>query len=118
MANAYAGKVPISYKYLQVQMIDISSATKAFVCCPFQGELIGYRGARSATTTGTAAITLEVNATAYSRAAGSWTADTDQGQLSVDFVAIPVADGDVIELVSDAGSANTSIGTFTLIFRE
>ena len=118
MANTYPNKLPISYKYLQVQMIDISSATKAFVCVPFQGELIGYRGARSATTTGTAAITLEVNATAHSKAAGLWTAGTDQAELSVDFTAIAVKDGDVIELVSDGGSGTASIGTFTLIFRE
>lgn len=118
MANTYPGKRPLADKYYTCQLSDISSATVGVIAITAQGEWIGWRGGRSATTTGTAAITVALNGTTISDAAGSFTAGGVGDEVSVDFDAVAVKDGDVITFTSDGGSSTTSVGGITAIVRE
>lgn len=118
MANTYPSKRPLADKYYTCTISDISSSATGVITIVGQGEFIGWRGGRSATTTGTAAITVSLNGTAQTDAAGSFAAGGVGAEVSVDFDAIPVQDGDVLTFASDGGSTNTSVGGITAIIRE
>lgn len=119
MANSYPGKRPLADKYINCQIPDISTASSTVsVMVPSQGVFIAWRGARSATTTGTAAITVSLNGSAQSTAAGSFAAGANTAGVSVDDFSIAVKDGDILTFASDGGSTTASVGTITAVIRE
>ncbi|WP_421722927.1 hypothetical protein [Bauldia sp.] len=118
MANAYPGKRPLADKYVNAQLADISAAGSVTVPVAGQGALIGLRLARSATTTGTAAITVALNGTALSGAVLSVTAGAATDVISVDVPPAAVKDGDVLAFTSNGGSTGASTGTITAVIRE
>ena len=67
MTDSYPGKRPLADKYLTCTISDISGSNTGVIAIPSQGEFIGWRGGRSATTTGTAAITVALNGTSSVR---------------------------------------------------
>lgn len=118
MTNTYPGKRPLADKYYNCTISDISGSNTGVIAVVAQGEFIGWRGGRSATTTGTAAITVSLNGTAQSDASGSFAAGGVGDEVSVDFDPIAVKDGDVLTFASDGGSTNASVGGITAIIRE
>ena len=116
---AYPNKRPLADKYLNCSIPDISTTSSTVsMMVAAQGEFIGWRGARSATTTGSAAITVTLNGTAISTAAGSFTAGAATVGVSVDCSPTSVKDGDILNFTSDGGSSTASLGEITAIIRE
>lgn len=118
MANAYPGKRPLADKYLNAQLADLSSAGTVTVPVAGQGQLIGLRLTRSATTTGTAAITVAVNGTTVPSAALSVTAGANTAVISANIPPVAVKDGDALTFTTDGGSTNASVGAITAVIRE
>lgn len=115
---AYPNKRPLTDKYLTCQMADLAEAQSTYVVVAGQGNFIGWRMTPSATQTGSAAITVEINGTAVSSAAKTVAAPTIGTSYTQDCVAQAVKDGDIIEFISNGGSTTTAIGYFTAIIRE
>lgn len=115
----YPVKRPLADKYLYTSIPDISTASShGALVVPAQGLFIGYRIVRSATTTGDAGISVELNGTAIDTAAAEFEAGALADVLSVDCAPTAVKDGDVLDFISDGDSTTASVGHVTAIIRE
>jgi hypothetical protein len=114
---AYPNQRSLADKYIFARMADVSSIGIAYTVVTAQGEFIGWRSALHAAVDDSAAITVELNGTAISTAAGTISGAAG-AVASVDCQPTPVKDGDVLEFISDGASTNTAPVMFTAIIRE
>lgn len=122
MANTYPTHRPVSDKYLNAYMADVSTASSAFVPVPGQGMLVGIMSTIYVAITGAdSAITVKINGTAVTGAtltiaqSGAAAGDVDS---NFDFKPVAVKQGDQIEFISDGASSTTSPTMFTAVIRE
>tara|TARA_R110000851_G_scaffold83606_3_gene182542 strand:+ start:3605 stop:3946 length:342 start_codon:yes stop_codon:yes gene_type:complete len=106
--------------FLTTAIPDVSAASSTFVVVPDDGKIIKIFAHNLATTTGTAAITFEINGTACTTAAISHIAASSAGkQYTVNPSALNnVLEGDVIEAITDGGSTNASKMELTIVIRR
>jgi len=99
---------------------DVSSASSTFVTVPDAGRIIKIFAQNKATTTGTAAITFEIDTVACTSAAISHVAASSAlKQYSVEPTTTnDVLEGSVIEVITNGGSSNASKMEITYVIRR
>jgi len=99
---------------------DVSSASSTFVVVPDAGRIIKIFAHNKATTTGTAAITFEIDGVACTSAAISHVASGSAGKkYSVEPTALnDVLEGSLIEAITNGGSTNASKMEITYVIRR
>jgi hypothetical protein len=99
---------------------DVSSASSTFVTVPDAGRIIKIFANNKATTTGTAAITFEIDGVACTTAAISHIAGSSAGKkYSVEPSALnDVLEGSLIEAITNGGSTNASKMEITYVIRR
>ena len=107
---------------LTVSLVDISTASSAFVVSPWRGTLKRwYSTISAAITTANGSLSLEINGTAVTGStitvtqSGSAAGDVDS---AVTTGANYVNEGDVIEVITTGDCDTTSIGTFPIIIER
>jgi|TARA_R110002153_G_scaffold41887_1_gene119389 hypothetical protein len=106
--------------FLTTAIPDVSAASSTFVNVPDGGKIIKVFAHNLATTTGTAAITFEIDGVACTTAAISHIAASSAGKK---YTAIPsalnnVLEGSVIEAITNGGSTNASKMEITFVIRR
>mgnify|MGYP001241380763 FL=1 len=99
---------------------DVSTASSTFVCVPDGGRIIKIITHNKATTTGTAAITFEIDGVACTSAAISHVATSSAGkQYEVEPSALnDVNEGSALEVITNGGSTNASKMEITYVIRR
>lgn len=99
---------------------DVSAASSTFVVVPDAGRIIKIFAHNKATTTGTAAITFEIDTVACTSAAISHVAASSAlKQYSVEPTTTnDVLEGSVIEVITNGGSSNASKMEITYVIRR
>jgi|TARA_R110000764_G_scaffold162358_1_gene249626 hypothetical protein len=99
---------------------DVSAASSTFVVVPDGGKIIKIFAHNLATTTGTAAITFEIDGTACATAAISHIAASSAGKqyTSLPSATNNVLEGSVIEAITNGGSTNASKMELTYVIRR
>ena len=99
---------------------DVSAASSTFVTVPDKGRIIKIFAHNKATTTGTAAITVEIDGVACTSAAISHIAASSAGKkYTVEPTALnAVNEGSVIEAITNGGSTNASKMELTIVIRR
>ena len=113
---------PLSQKYLNVLLSDVSTAGSAYVVAPSTGYIKKiYSVINGAIATANAAITTEINGIAVTGGAltitqsGSAAGDVDSATpTAANFVKA----GDVTEVITDGASTNTISANFTFVIEE
>jgi len=98
---------------------DISTGSSAWVVCPYAATIETIYAVSDATTTGTAALSFELDGTAVTDGGISIAA----GAAGVVGTATPtalniVAAGATIEMITDGGSTNAAVGTVTFVMQR
>ena len=99
---------------------DVSAASSTFVTIPDAGRIIKIFANNKATTTGTAAITFEIDGVACTTGAISHIAASSAGKK---YVAEPsalneVLEGSLLECITNGGSTNASKMELTFVIRR
>ena len=99
---------------------DVSSASSTFVVVPDAGRIIKIFAHNKATTTGTAAITFEIDGVACTTGAISHIAGSSAGKQ---YTAEPsglneINEGSALELITNGGSTNASKMEITFVIRR
>jgi hypothetical protein len=109
---------PISNKYAQTYLADVSTAGSAFASAPRRGRIVKVWSILYGPITGAdAAVTVKINGTAVPGLAltiaqdGSAAGDVDSAENGSPIVAI-VNPGDSIEFASDGASSTTAPAGF------
>ena len=99
---------------------DVSSASSTFVVVPDAGRIIKIFAHNKATTTGTAAITFEIDGVACTTGAISHIAASSAcKQYTAEPTALNnVLEGSALECITDGGSTNTSKMEITFVIRR
>lgn len=114
---------PLTQAALTAYMADLSTASSAFVVCPWRGKIVKcYSSIYNAITGANSVWTVEVNGTAVTGISvtvansGSAAGDVDSGEpTGSNHYVNP---GDVIEFVSDGASSTTCPTTFTVLIER
>ena len=106
--------------FLTSAIPDVSTASSTFVVVPDGGRIVKVFAHNKATTTGTAAITFEIDGVACTSAAISHVASGSAGkQYEVEPTSLnSVNEGSVIEAITDGGSTNSSKMELTYVIRR
>ena len=111
---------PFDRIYLTANLVDISTASSAFVACPVRGKIVkAWSVIYAAISAADAIWTLEINNTAVTGVSvtvansGSAAGDVDEG-LPTSLSTSQVLPGDRIEFVSDGASSTAAAATFTV----
>ena len=106
--------------FLTSAIPNVSSSSSTFVNVPDGGRIIKIFAHNAATTTGTAAITFEIDGVACTSAAISHVASGSAGkQYEVEPTSLnSVNEGSVIEAITDGGSTNSSKMELTYVIRR
>ena len=106
--------------FLTSAIPDVSTASSTFVNVPDGGRIIKIFAHNKATTSGTAAITFEIDTVACTSAAISHVASGSAGkQYEVEPTSLnDVNEGSVIEVITDGGSTNASKMEITYVIRR
>ena len=106
--------------FLTSEIPDVSTASSTFVNVPDGGRIIKIFAHNQSTTTGTAAITFEIDGVACTSAAISHVASGSAGKkYAVEPTSLnSVNEGSVIEAITNGGSTNTSIMKITYVIRR
>ena len=99
---------------------DVSAASSTFVVIPDNGRIIKIFAHNLATTTGTAAVTFEIDGVAVTGGAISHIATASAGkQYEVEPTALNnVNEGSALECITDGGSTNASKMEITFVIRR
>jgi len=99
---------------------DVSAASSTFVTVPDAGRIIKIFAQNKATTTGTAAITFEIDGVACTTGAISHIAASSAGkQYTSEPTALnSVLEGSALECITNGGSTNTSKMEITFVIRR
>jgi len=123
MANAYPQQRALAEKYLNGQIVDVSTASSGWIAIPGQGVIVDAWCVISASlTTANGTITIKkgsttlgtITLTQSGSAAGSVFTATFAGSES----SRSVKAGDVIEFATDGACDTTSIGALTMVVKE
>ena len=113
---------PLSEASVSAYMVDISTASSAFVVSPWRGKITRVYSVISGAITGADAVwTLEINGTAVTGVSvtvansGSAAGDVDSG---IPTALNTVNEGDTIEFVSDGASSTAIIANFTAVIER
>ena len=113
---------PLSEASVEVQMADLSTASSAYVVCPWRGTLKrAYSVIANAISSADAIWTMEINGTAVTGVSvtvansGSAAGDMDSGEPTA---VTYLNEGDVIEFITDGGSTDTCITRFTVVIER
>ena len=108
--------------FLQVNMVDVSTAGSVYVVAPDAGKIIKiYSALSGAIGTANAGITTKVDTVAVTGGAITIaTASSASGDVDT---AVPtannnVSDGSIIEIITDGASTNTVPVEFTIVIRR
>ena len=106
--------------FLTSAIPDVSTASSTFVVVPDGGRIVKVFAHNKATTTGTAAITFEMDGVACTSAAISHVATSSAGkQYEVEPTSLNnVNEGSVIEAITNGGSTNSSKMELTYVIRR
>ena len=106
--------------FLTSAIPDVSAGSSTFVAVPDGGRIIKIITHNKATTTGTAAITFEIDGVACTSAAISHVASGSAGkQYEVEPTSLnSVNEGSVIEAITNGGSTNSSRMELTYVIRR
>ena len=106
--------------FLTSAIPDVSTSSSTFVNVPDGGRIIKIFAHNKATTSGTAAITFEIDGVACNSAAISHVASGSAGKkYSVEPTAAnDVLEGSVIEAITNGGSTNASKMEITYVIRR
>jgi hypothetical protein len=99
---------------------DVSTVSSTFVCVPDGGRIIKIITHNKATTTGTAAISFEIDNVAVTGGAISHTASGSANRVltSEPTGANRVEENGTIECITDGGSTNASKMEITFVIRR
>ena len=99
---------------------DVSAASSTFVVVPDAGRIIKIFAHNLATTTGTAAVTFEIDGVACTTGAISHIAASSAGkQYSTEpSAANEVNEGSALECITNGGSTNASKMEITFVIRR
>ena len=106
--------------FLTSAIPDVSTASSTFVVIPDAGRIVKIFAHNKATTTGTAAVTFEIDGVACTSGAISHIATASAGkQYEVEPTALNnVNEGSALECITDGGSTNTSKMEITFVIRR
>lgn len=110
---------PFTEAAVSANLVDISTASSAFVVAPWRGRIVrAYSVIHAAITSADAVWTMEINGTAITGVSvtvansGSAAGDVDSATPTG---ANYVNEGDTIEFVSDGASSTAVAATFTAV---
>jgi len=113
---------PLTEATVQAYLVDISTASSAWVVSPWRGKITRVYSIIDTAITGANAVwTLEINGTAVTGVSvtvtqsGSAAGDMDEGTPTG---ANTVEEGDKIEFISDGASSTTSAVMFTAVIER
>jgi len=106
--------------FLTSAIPDVSTASSTFVVIPDAGRIVKIFAHNKATTTGTAAVTFEIDGVACTSGAISHIATASAGkQYEVEPTALNnVNEGSALECITDGGSTNASKMEITFVIRR
>tara|TARA_A200000159_G_C7326669_1_gene341291 strand:+ start:2043 stop:2384 length:342 start_codon:yes stop_codon:yes gene_type:complete len=106
--------------FLTSHIPNVSSASSTFVVVPDGGRIVKIFAHNKVATTGTAAITFEIDGVACTSAAISHVASGSAGkQYEVEPTSLnSVNEGSVIEAITNGGSTNSSKMELTYVIRR
>ena len=106
--------------FLTSAIPDVSTASSTFVVVPDGGRIVKIFAHNKATTTGTAAISFEIDGVACTSAAISHVASGSAGRVatSAPTALNTVAEDGTIECITNGGSTNTSKMEITFVIRR
>jgi hypothetical protein len=106
--------------FLTSAIPDVSTASSTFVVVPDAGRIVKIFAHNKATTTGTAAITFEIDGVACTTGAISHIAASSAGkQYTAEPTALNnVLEGSALECITNGGSTNTSKMEITFVIRR
>ncbi len=107
-------------KYFTANMVDISTASSAFITMPCRGRVVrAYVNIANAITGSDSALSAKINGTAITgmtgTAAVSGSAAGTAFTLADATAARDFVDGDTIELISDGASSTAAVANWTLV---
>jgi hypothetical protein len=99
---------------------NVSSASQTFVCVPDGGRIIKIITHNKATTTGTAAISFEIDGVAVTDGGFDHVATASAGKVTTTepTAANRVEENGTIECITDGGSTNSSKMEITFVIRR
>ena len=99
---------------------DVSTASSTFVCVPDGGRIIKIITHNKATTTGTAAISFEIDGVAVTDGGFDHVATASAGKVTTTepTAANRVEENGHIECITDGGSTNSSKMEITFVIRR
>jgi hypothetical protein len=99
---------------------NVSSASSTFVCVPDGGRIIKIITHNKATTTGTAAISFEIDGVAVTDGGFDHVATASAGKVTTTepTAANRVEENGTIECITDGGSTNSSKMEITFVIRR
>ena len=99
---------------------NVSSASQTFVCVPDGGRIIKIITHNKATTTGTAAISFEIDGVAVTDGGFDHVATASAGKVTTTepTAANRVEEDGTIECITDGGSTNSSKMEITFVIRR
>ena len=99
---------------------NVSSASQTFVCVPDGGRIIKIITHNKATTTGTAAISFEIDGVAVTDGGFDHVATASAGKVTTTepTAANRVEENGTIECITDGGSTNASKMEITFVIRR
>lgn len=114
---------PLADKYINCQLVDVSTASVAYVPVPAQSVLqTVYCAISAAITSADSVVTIKKGSTTLGTItlanSGSAAGSVFTAVMTGTEIARTFAAGDTLILDSDGASSTTSIGTFTAVFRE
>ncbi len=120
---AYPNKAALADKYYGCQLVDVSTASIAYLPIVAQGVIVDAWAAISAgLTTANGTVTIKKGSTTLGTItltqSGSAAGSTFQASFTASEANRSVVAGDVILFDSDGACDTTSIGVFTLVVRE
>lgn len=120
---SYNGTRPLADKYINGQLVDVSTASVAYLPVPAQSILQTVLCCISAAITGTdTVVTIKRGSTTLGTitlvVSGSAVGSVFTAAMTGTEIARTFAASDTLILDSDGASSTTSIGTFTAVFRE
>lgn len=120
---AYPTPRPLADKYLCGQIVDVSTASVAYITVPAQSVLVdGYCALSAGITSADAVITVKKGSTTLGTItlanSGSAAGSSFQLALTGSEADRTFAAGDVLVLDGDGASSTTSIGRCTMVMRE
>jgi len=106
--------------FLTSAIPDVSTASSTFVVVPDAGRIVKIFAHNKATTTGTAAVTFEIDGVACTTGAISHVAASSAGkQYEVAPSALNnVLEGSALECITNGGSSNASKMEITFVIRR